>query len=511
VTRPRITLPAWWPGALAAEDGLVLGAVLLLPWAFGGVELWAYRSAALLLVGAAAIALLRRGWAGLALDRGARWLLPALLLGAWAAVQILPVPPALVRVASPRADALYRDTFPGYPGGTPEDLPGAVQARALAAAPEFEGLVEPTRDGTGFEAPVGGRWTGWRTLSLLPSAGLERLLWYLALLLGFLVVRERCADRERLQLYRNAMFGLFLALAVFGLIYAATSNDKLYWVRETLGQARPFGPYVNPTNFAGVMELATPWMLGFVLLSARLARGRRLADLRLPVVGAAVVLCLLAALATASKSSGLLIGLSILALLLFWLRGLRARLFALGGAAVAVALALPLLVHTQLGSRFRDFLATTAEGYGEVGRLVGWQAAVGMFRDFPLTGIGFGAFRDVFPRYLPAGETARWLQLHNDYFEVLLEGGVIGALLLLWLICGFVSRVSRRPAWSLGRRIDPEAVGLLLGLAALAVHALFDFNHQIPANALLFTTMAALAVARGEAREGQAIERGAES
>jgi len=38
----------------------------------------------------------------------------------------------------------------------------------------------------------------------------------------------------------------------------------------------------------------------------------------------------------------------------------------------------------------------------------------------------------------------------------------------------------------------------VLGLLALSVHAFFDFNHQIPANALLFTTMAAIAVARAE-------------
>lgn len=502
--RTRLRALGRLPEPLEVEDYLVLAAVLLLPWAFGGVELWAHRSAALLLACAAALGLVKRGWEGLGLDRGARWLLPALLLGAWAVVQILPLPPLLVRAVSPGADALYRDTFPGYTAGAPEDMLDALQARALSAAPEFQGLPEPEREATAFRPPVGGRWSGWRTLSLLPSAGLERLFWYLALLLGFLVVRERCADPSRRQLYRNALFGLFLALSIFGLIYAATSNDKLYWVRETLDLAHPFGPYVNPTNFAGVMELAAPWLLGFVLLSARLSRGRPLAALRSPVAGAALVLCVLAALDTGSKSSFLLIGASLLTLLMLCLRGVRARLIALGGAAAALVLALPLLAHTPFGERFREFLATTTDGYGEVGRLVGWQAAVGMVRDFPVTGIGFGAFRDVFPRYLPAGETVRWSQLHNDYFEVLVEGGAIAGVLLLWLIWNYVSRMLRRSAWSLDGQVDPEAAGLLLGLLALFIHAAFDFNHQVPANALLFTTMAALAVARSEAPPGAA-------
>jgi len=484
------------PEALEAEDYLTLAAVLLLPWAFGGVELWAFRSAALLLAGAAALVLAKRGWAGLGLDRGARWLLPALLLGAWAAVQIVPLPPAVVGALSPRADALYRDTFPGYPGGAADEMPTALQQRALSAVPEFEGLPEPTRQELAFTPVLGGHWSGWRTLSLLPSAGLERLSWYLALLLGFLVVRKRCADPERRQLYRNALFGLFLALAVFGLVYAATSNNKLYWVRETLDPAHPFGPYVNPTNFAGVMELAAPWLLGFVLLSLRNARGRALADLRSPVAGAAVVLCVLAALAASSKASVLLIGASLVVLLLVSMRGVRARLLVLAGAVVTVALAVPTILHTPLGERFREFLATTTDGYGEVGRLVGWSAALDMLKDFPVSGVGFGAFRDVFPRYIPAGETARWAQLHNDYFEVLVEGGVVAALLLVWLIWGYASRAAR--GWRFEGRTDPEAAGLLLGLLALSVHAAFDFNHQVPANALLFTTMAALAAARGE-------------
>ena len=54
-----------------------------------------------------------------------------------------------------------------------------------------------------------------------------------------------------------------LLLSGIALIYAATSNGKLLWVRETLNPARPFGPYVNPNHFGGIMELAVPWLLGY--------------------------------------------------------------------------------------------------------------------------------------------------------------------------------------------------------------------------------------------------------
>jgi hypothetical protein len=44
-------------------------------------------------------------------------------------------------------------------------------------------------------------------------------------------------------------------------------------------------------------------------------------------------------------------------------------------------------------------------------------------------------------------------------------------------------------------------VGAALGLGALTLHALVEFNHQIPANALLFVATAAWASSRSESGE----------
>ena len=71
----RMAMPALGRrGPLGIEDYLVLSAVLLLPWAFGGVEIWAFRGAALLLVAGAGASLWKRGWQGWGLDRRAGWL-----------------------------------------------------------------------------------------------------------------------------------------------------------------------------------------------------------------------------------------------------------------------------------------------------------------------------------------------------------------------------------------------------------------------------------------------------
>ena len=489
---------------LRIEDYLVLAAALLLPWAFGGVELWAYRSAALLLAASAACALAREGAAGLGLGRGTRWLLPAALLGVWAAFQLIPLPPGAVEWMSPEADALYRDTYPGYPQAAPDDLVGFVEGRALEQVPEAAGLALPTRVAIELPTEFAGRWSGWRPLSLLPGAGVERLCWYLALLLGFLVIQRRCIDDEVRHLYRNAFFAMFLALAVFGLIYEATSNGKLYWVRAISLRTHPFGPYVNPNNFGAAMELATPWLAGYALASLGRGRGRPWSELRTPVFAAGAVLCLVAGLASASKASAVLLLAGLTVLGFSAVRGWRARALVAGSATLVAVSAALLLAETRLGERMREFVDRTGGSYAEVDRWVGWRASLGQLGDFLWTGSGFGSFRDVFPAYMPPGELARWRQLHNDYLEVLVEGGLVAGVLLVWLIVAFGLRLGRAQFW----RGHPESVGLIIGLVTLAVHGLFDFNHQIPANGLLFVALAAIASGAAGSADGGGLEPG---
>ncbi len=66
-------------------------------------------------------------------------------------------------------------------------------------------------------------------------------------------------------------------------------------------------------------------------------------------------------------------------------------------------------------------------------------------------------------------------------------------LLVGWLMVGFGIRAVRRLRRHNGS-LSVSRLGLALGLGALALHAIVDFNHQIPANALLFVALAALLV-----------------
>ncbi len=481
---------------LGVEDALVLAAVVVLPWLFGGVGMWAYRPAALVLIGALALGLLRGGVESLGLGRDATWLLPAFLLAGWAALQVLPLPPSVLGVVSPTACRIYRQTLPGFAGDSPADVVVSLESRAIERVPEAQGTPEPEERPGGFSPRPGRGWSGWRGISLQASATVERLLWYLALLAAFLHVRRRAADPRAARAYRLALFSLFAALAAVGLLQKATWNGKLLWVIEPRGGGLPFGPYVNGAHFSGVMELAVPWLLGCAW--DRFSTMGRFA-LREPAAVLASLAaggCLAAGLAASSKMGALLLAAGVMALSVTSVEGARRRLLALVCATLMVAGAAVALAGSGLGERARSFIELEGGSLVGNGRLVAWTAMGRMIRDFALTGCGFGTFRAVFPGYQPAGEADVWTQAHNDYLEILLEGGLAAAALVAWLGWGFWRRAARGrvPAGS------AAGLGLLVGLAALSLHALVDCNHQIPANALVFVTAAALACAP-EARE----------
>jgi O-antigen ligase len=107
----------------------------------------------------------------------------------------------------------------------------------------------------------------------------------------------------------------------------------------------------------------------------------------------------------------------------------------------------------------------------------------------------------MFQRYLPAGAAKRWGHAHNDYLELLLDGGAIAALLVAWLIWGYASRVVRRLRSRSGG-LSVTRLGLAIGVASLAAHAVVDFNHQIPANALVWVSCCALLIPVGTMERG---------
>jgi hypothetical protein len=479
---------------MGVEDVLILVAVVALPWFWGGVEMDAYRTAAAVVAVAAGWSLARSGAMGLGLGRRALWLLPAFLLGAWAFAQSVPMPRAWVDAVSPKAAALQAEAF-GPEGQDAVRWLRGIEADARAKVPEAPAAV----------ANAAGPFAAWVevpapprrfTLSISPSATLEDAFWYAALLLAFLLVHRRTAEPRRAERYRRWLFGLAVALAVVGVMNRLTAPTRVLWLREVSPGVRPFGPYADPSHFAGVMELVGPWLLGAglqgLVQSGDSERTRTFRKLAL----AGSALCAAAAILAASKMAAAMLGVTYAILIAFAIvrgRG-RARGVLLAGAAAGALVCCGLAAYGPLRVRIGDFMATHSGGLSQSLRGIAWTAGLRMARDYPLTGTGFGAFDEAFPAYVPRGESGVWNALHNDYLELYVSGGMVAVTFFAWLAAAYAWRVVRvARAKAVNGRLLPT-LGLVLGLAAIAAHEIVDFNLQVPANALLFVVMAAICV-----------------
>ncbi|HZN55051.1 MAG TPA: O-antigen ligase family protein [Candidatus Polarisedimenticolaceae bacterium] len=474
---------------LGTADLLLLATAVGLPWFWGGVAQAASRSAAALIGAAVAWTLIRRGTSGLGLDREARWLAPAVLLGLFALLQTVPLPRSWVAAVSPRAAALQRETF-GEGAREGSAWLRGLEERARTRVPECAAVapsaVAPADPA--LPSPPAAF-----TLSLQPSATRERLFWYAALLLAFVLAQSRAQDRAVAGHYRTALFAGTGALIAVGIANRLTAPHRLLWILDAPTETKPFGPYVNPNHFVGVMELMVPWLLGHGLasLSRRgdepLGAGSVL-PLAVGVAGAA------ATVLAGSKTATMTIGASSLLLLAAAMRRQRARRTVMVFATATAVLLAVIAALGPLSMRISDYLAV----YGPLSaadRAVLWRAGLPMIGDFPVTGSGFGAFREVIGFYLPRGEPEHWLQMHNDYLEIAVGGGAIALGLLAWLAAGYGARFARALRAERAQNGYLPGLGLLLGLASLAVHEAVDFNLQVPANALLFVVAAAIGVA----------------
>jgi O-antigen ligase len=136
------------------------------------------------------------------------------------------------------------------------------------------------------------------------------------------------------------------------------------------------------------------------------------------------------------------------------------------------------------------------------GRAHFWDVTLDIIENHPIIGTGLGAFGVVYTGYDSRNGLYRLEQAHNDYLQVLSDGGIVGALLGLFFIVNlFRMGFARRESRDEFRR--GVATGAMAGCFAVLVHSFFDFTLHTPSNALLFLVLAAVATMNGRVEEVQ--------
>lgn len=112
----------------------------------------------------------------------------------------------------------------------------------------------------------------------------------------------------------------------------------------------------------------------------------------------------------------------------------------------------------------------------------------------PIAGQGAGTFEVTYPQYADESVRLHFDHAHNDFLQFFIEYGAIGSLLLAVFV-GWALYFAVAALWqprSLFR--NGLGLGVSMGIVSLMIHSLSDFNLQIPANAITFIILCAIAV-----------------
>jgi O-antigen ligase len=442
--------------------GLYLLILIFAPLAFGTVELWSL-AAVEVLTGIAAVLLFSSACFYRKNTYVIPGLVPLLLLLLFIFLQLIPLPADLVRFISP-------STYNAY-------------APVLSVS--------------------GGEWI---PLTINQKATLQEFFRISCYSLFYILTIQLLSIDGRLKRTVFTVIGLAAGVALLAIVQQVGSPDKIYWFRSVPNNASPFGPWINPNQFAGYMEMMSPLTLGLFLFYRPRAHAEL--SLREKVVnffampgsnlylffGSAATLMVLSVFVSLCRGGILTITLSAFVFMLLY----NMKKPRHGRAAILVIIGCVIIAVSWFGwdtviAEFNHGI--TPSGELSDGRFDLWADSLRIFQSFFLFGSGFGTYIDIFPSFRSVPGYAIFDHAHNDYLELLTDGGIIGFALAGWFVLAILSHGWRK----IRARRDQYAVllgiGAYTGIIAMLMHSVTDFNMHNGADGLYFFFLCGLLVA----------------
>ncbi|MGB6960945.1 MAG: O-antigen ligase family protein, partial [Candidatus Acidiferrum sp.] len=465
------------------------------------------------------------------------------------------MPPALLAILSPTAYKIYARALPGWPAhpsyrdvnfdaqpvlpSGPVILPTVEQVRAGAKVPfaptTAKARVPVERDKAAAAAmPDSLRW---RALSFEPAVTRTGMLKALAYASLFLLIAlypfGAAGDQRDEERFCRTIFGLVLAMgfvvAFLGLMNWASWNGKILWFFVPLDWEGPHlafalratGPFVNPDHFANYLAIILPLALVAALLRIDLVPRAWASLVRMASMAVAFVL-LCAIVLSLSRGGWISAALGVGALIaMFFAQSEQRRaafarhadirtLLWVALAAVGLFVFALMLIGPQGRSLTDVRLAeTVSTGLSLPERGMLYRRTLAMIPDFPLGGVGMGAWGELFTRYVspPWSPFFFYRQAHNDYLQFAAENGLIALLALGWLFWRLLGRIGTAMR-SGDPRKWPLLAAVVAAVIATALHELVDFNLHVPANAVLLAVLLGLGLRLATPASSDGEERG---
>lgn len=344
------------------------------------------------------------------------------------------------------------------------------------------------------------------TISAAPYETVSHLLLFVTYLTAFYLTLVLCEDHKARKRLVCGLLTIGVFEAFYGLIQYLTGWQQIFTYVKKFYLQEATGTYINRNHFAGLLEMILPfavvlalqqiWKLRMQLPDEPGWAKKTFSSMEFPYVTLWIFVAAVffAALVFSRSRMGIISALfSLIAVLALAGAGslsIRARvtvgaLFFLGIIGLAVWIGSDPVI-----TRFE----TLGDQYSHPGqdRVSIWRDTLRLIRLHPVLGSGLGTFTVAYPSVQTAFLNNFVDHAHSDYLQIATELGVPGTILafggIFWILGLTVLRRKR------GGEYDKAISFACLGsITAILLHSLADFNLYIPANALVFAIILALA------------------
>ena len=442
--------------------------LIFAPLAFGTVEQWSLLIVQMLIAASVFTFCLQRGQPTNKLFH-VPGLIPLILLVGWMTLQIIPLPISVVKILSPETYQAYK--------------------------PVYE-MLEGDK---------------WMPLSVHVKGTLLETIRITSYIFFYILTVQLLSRGDRLR--QTVMMCSWLAMGVglTAILQQFSSPGKIYWLRTVTVNAHPVGPWIYRSQYCGYMELVAPLVLALSLyyrpmVSSGDSLRRRIAAFFSRDGGNLYILLgfglvILASSTFISLSRGGIIAFSLsflfFFLLLAWKEARYSGLFYIGVISCLI-LSVSWFGWEPIAQRFDSIINSSGEV--DIGRFPIWKNSWQLIKDFWLTGSGFGTFIAMFPKYRTFPGIEIYDHAHNDYLELLTDGGIIAFILVSWFFIAIIRSGVRMLRLRRDRYSILLSIGALTGIVATLIHSISDFNMHNGAVGLYFFFVCGVLVAAGHTR-----------
>ena len=343
---------------------------------------------------------------------------------------------------------------------------------------------------------------GWLSLSLDREFSKYYLLRGCTFTAAFFLTLALVNSHQRVKILLQTLVFSGTFQAAYGALMVLSGLELGFFVEKYVGHGVATGTFVNRNHLAGYLVMCLSAGIG--LLMSQLAHGEILSMkerlrrwLRL-MLGPKMRLRLYLAI-------------MVIALVLTRARMGNIAFFASLGMAGAVALftgrhfsprVLVFLVSLFvvdmliLGKWFGlDKLVDRLAGTNPATETRVWsnEYSLDYIAQFPLTGSGGGSFYGIFPNFQAPELSGFHQHAHNDYLEFAAELGIPVAALLMFFVFLSLWQACRLQQTRNSPLYRGAGFAVTMTILWAAIHSATDFNLQVPANAVTFVCILALA------------------